>query len=82
MQTGWISVYDSRYYADANGKQTGEIQVNGTRYLLDNETGEQHTGFCTFSDGTISYYAEDGTIQNGWINSSKQMVQNSNEANT
>lgn len=69
MQTGWISVYDSRYHADANGKQTGEIQVNGTRYLLDNETGKQHTGFCTFSDGTISYYAEDGTIQNGWIDS-------------
>lgn len=64
---GWIETNGKRYYANEKGKQTGEIQVDGVRYLLDKQTGAQKTGFCTFSDGTMSYYDADGSILEGWI---------------
>lgn len=66
-QIGWVTANGKRYYTDNSGKQTGEIQIDGIRYLLDSQTGEQLTGFCTFSDHTTSYYDDNGDPVNGWV---------------
>lgn len=66
--TGWITTGGYRYYVSADtGKQTGEITLQGKRYLLDSTYGYQHLGFCTFSDKTVSYYKSDGSIVSGWL---------------
>lgn len=66
--SGWITYGGYRYYADkASGKQTGEIEIDGLRYLLDENCGYQHLGFCTFADGTVSYYDVHGKAVTGWM---------------
>ncbi|MCD8219102.1 MAG: hypothetical protein LUC50_01725 [Ruminococcus sp.] len=66
--TGWIESSGYRYYSDAStGKRVGETTMRSIRYLLDSKYGYQHLGFCTFSDSTVSYYKEDGSIVSGWL---------------
>ncbi len=66
--SGWITYGGYRYYADkVAGKQTGEIEIDGLRYLLDENCGYQHLGFCTFADGTVSYYDVHGKAVSGWM---------------
>lgn len=66
--TGWIESSGYRYYSDAStGKHVGETTMRSIRYLLDSKYGYQHLGFCTFSDSTVSYYKEDGSIVSGWL---------------
>ena len=68
MVSGWLTYCDNRYYADEEtGKQTGEFQKDGKRYLLDDTYGQQQLGLCTFADKTTSYYDEDGEVLSGWV---------------
>lgn len=34
---------------------------------MDENCGYQHLGFCTFADGTVSYYDADGKAVSGWL---------------
>ena len=67
-QYGWIETGGYRYYTtEHGGKQLGEITVDGIRYQMDAVYGSQNLGFCTFSDKTVSYYADDGSPVSGWL---------------
>lgn len=68
VSDGWVDYGGYHYYTDEKtGKQTGEFTEENIRYLLDDEYGYQHTGFCTFSDKTTSYFHEDGSAVKGWL---------------
>lgn len=68
LLSGWVSSYDQKYYVDeTQGKLTGEITIDDVRYQMDGTYGYQNLGMCTFSDGTTSYYAEDGAPVSGWL---------------
>lgn len=65
--SGWIIFGGNRYYTDPEqGKLTGEQWIDGRRYLLDKAYGFQHTGLCTFSDGAVTYFQADGSLELGW----------------
>lgn len=66
-QYGWIESGGWRYYASQNtGKEQGETTIGGVRYQFDETYGTQNLGFCTFEDGTVSYYNEKGAIVTNW----------------
>lgn len=69
--SGWFTYAGNRYYIDPEtGKVTGEFTLNGVKYLFDSKYGTQKTGFCTFSDKTVSYYETDGSPLSGWLEQS------------
>ncbi len=73
LQTGWITCYDRNYFSNENGKLTGEIIVDGCRYLMNDDFGYQQVGMCTFSDDTVSYYDEEGNPVTGWVEINEDM---------
>lgn len=67
-QRGWVITGGERYYINGYyDKVTGEMVLDDVRYLLDDEYGYQHLGFCTFASGKTSYFLDDGTPADGWL---------------
>ncbi|MBR6761576.1 MAG: hypothetical protein IKM30_06030 [Oscillospiraceae bacterium] len=76
---GWVLLDGHRYYIDAqNGKKTGEVIINGARYVFD-EDGHQQFGWHTFSDGCIAWYSDEGIVANGFTSIGDHLYYFSNE---
>lgn len=77
MAVGWEKIEDSWYYfADSDtvgfckGQMVcGKVNLEGSQYYFDEETGRMQTGFVQ-EDGSIYYYSAVGMMKkNSWIKS-------------
>lgn len=61
MQTGWIAIYNSWYYAGADGKVvTGLQTIGGTKYLFNSEG-------VMYADDVIAYDGASYLVDNGGV---------------
>ncbi len=71
IQTGWLTIENNTYYADAEtGMLCGMQTIEEQTYLFD-ETGIMQTGFCQLDDKRI-FLAENGAMQTGWFTLEQQ----------